>query len=404
MTAKGFGGWFGLGLLAVVAAIAVGAAALLMLPMGVVGAQGAECRDNGIVPGSVKVVSSNNLAGELSGHTIRFQLCRNSESAAGSIGNGVDLARPAEIGLLWHDWFYLDRPEQAGITLTETISGKSWDAADVFAKRACSFRMEGAGVSIGFAGNELNALVTPGKDAPVTLQFDIPEAAGMLNPAHPDDYQWRIVLRYDQGDYWETYTGESVATVITSPLFAAAGISIFREFSYPGNYGYIGSEVPVVGHGFPPHSPVDSVQVGGVDVTPDNPAGTDAQGKFQLDVPVPGLESGLHILLVQVNGITATTIIIVLHGGSVSPVYASAAEALQNLGDNLVRAFHFNPNFNEWTFYDPEIPEDDSTLGHFMYLECYWILVKEPTEVILARQPRTFTCQPDGNCWNLIVW
>ncbi len=403
MTAKGFGGWFGLALGVVVAAVAVAAAALLLLP-GAVGAQGAECREGGIVPGSVAVVSSNNLAGEGSGHTIRFQLCLNAESAAGSIGNGVDLARPGEIGLLWDDWFYLDRPEQAGITLTATEDGKSWDATDAFAKRVCAARIEGTGVTVGFAGDEFNDLVPSGKNAPVTLQFDIPASAGMLNPAYPDDYRWRIVLRYDRGDYWEIYTGEAVATVITPPLFAAAGISIFREFSYPGNYGYIGSEVPVVGHGFPPNSPVERVQVGWVDVTMYTSAVTDAQGKFQLDVPVPGLESGRHILLVQVNGITATTIIIVLHGGSVSPVYASAAEALQNLGDNLVRAFHFNPNFNEWTFYDPVIPEDDSTLRHFMYLECYWILVKEPTEVILARQPRTFTCQPDGNCWNLIVW
>lgn len=102
MAAKRFGGLLGLVLVAVVAAVAAAAAALL-LPPGAAGAQGTECRDAGIVPGSVKVVSSNNLAGEVSGHTIRFQLCRNSESAASSIGNGVEAARPVEIGLLWND-------------------------------------------------------------------------------------------------------------------------------------------------------------------------------------------------------------------------------------------------------------------------------------------------------------
>ena len=392
MTAKGFGGWFGLGLVAVVAAVA--AAVALLLPLGTVGAQGAECREGGVVPSSVKVVSSNNLAGEVSGHTIRFQVCLNAESAASSIGNGVKVARPVEIGLLWDDWFYLDRPEQAGITLMATGDGKSWDATDAFAKRAC-YGIAGTGVSVGFAGEELNDLVPPGKDAPVTLQFDIPAAAGMLNPTFPDDYRWRIVLRYDKGDYWETYTGESVATVITPSLSATAGISTSENFVSPG------STVTVAGHGFPHNSSVQRVRVGSVDVTPDEPAVADAQGNFRLDIIIPGLDDGRHVLLVQMNDITATTIVLI------PPIYWDPATpvmyALENLGDNFVRAFHFIPDIESWTFYDPEIPEVN-TLSYLIAGECYWILVKEPMEVILNRQTRDLACQPDGNCWNLIVW
>ena len=322
MTAKRFGGWFGLGLLAVVAAVA--AAALLLLP-GVVEAQGAECRDAGVVPGSVTVVSSNNLAGEGSGHTIRFQLCPTSEGAAGSIGNGVETARPVEIGLLWNDWFHLEHPEQAGITLTATGDGKSWDATDVFAKRAC-YGIAGTGVSVGFAGDELNDLVPPGKNAPVTLQFDIPVSAGMLNPTFPDDYRWRIVLRYNRGDYWETYTGESVATVITLALSATAGISISPNVGSPG------SEVTVAGYGFPPNAPVERVQVGWVNVTPYNPAAADAQGKFQLDIFVPGLDSGRYTIQALVAGIPAIT-------GFYVPApsleaHSGTKDAMRNLGDN----------------------------------------------------------------------
>ncbi len=394
MAAKGFGGWFGLGLVAVVVAVAA-AAALLLVPTGMAGAQGAECRYAGVVPGSVKVTSSNNLAGEGSRHTIRFQLCLNAESAAHSIGNGVEAARPAEIGLLWDDWFYMEHPEQAGITLMATGDGKSWDAADAFAKRACSFRTEGTGVTVGFVGDELNDLVPSGKNAPVSLQFDIPASAGMLNPAYPDDYRWRIVLRYDRGDYWETYTGESVATVITPTFSTTAGINTSENFVSPG------STVTVAGHGFLPNSPVQRVRVGSVDVTPDGPAFADAQGNFRLDIIIPGLDDGRHVLLVQMNDITATTIVLI------PPIYWDPATpvmyALENLGDNFVRAFHFIPDIESWTFYDPEIPEVN-TLSYLIAGECYWILVKEPMEVILNRQTRQLACQPDGNCWNLIVW
>ena len=387
---------FGLFLvLAVALAIAAGAAVLM--PAGTAGAQAAECRDAGVVPGSVEVVSSNNLAGEVSGHTIRFQICLEPESAARSIGNGVEVARPVEIGLLWDDLFRLDRPEQAGITLTATGDGKSWNASDAFAKRDCRFYMAGKGASIGFARDELNDLLPPDKNAPVALQFYIPEAAEMLNPTFPYDYRWRIVLRYDRGGQWETYTESAVAEVIPRILSAAASISISPTYGPPASY------VRVAGHGFPPLSPVQRVQVGSKDVTPDNPAATDAQGKFQLETFIPGVESGRQILLVQVNGITSTTLITVTNNSELWVLGSPVEEGLANLGDNLVRAFQFNWDIESWTFYDPEIPEV-STLSYLIAGGCYWILVKEPMEVILNRETRTLTCQPDGNCWNIIVW
>ena len=219
----------------------------------------------------------------------------------------------------------------------------------------------------------------------------------MLNPTFPDDYQWQIVLRYDQGDYWETYTGESVAKVITPPLSANAGISISDSFVGPGSIR------TVVGYGFRPNSRVQKIQVGWIDVTPDNPVATDAQGKFRLDIIIPGVDAGRYVLLAQVNGITATTTVYVYPGSYGSPDELPAMYALQNLGDNLVRAFYFNHSLNEWEFYDPELPEVN-TLGYFFPQECYWILVREPAEVRLNARVRQLTCRPDGNCWNFIVW
>lgn len=400
MAIKGFGRWFGWGLLAVVAAVAA-----LPLAPGLVGAQGAECRDGGVVPGSVEVVSTNNLAGEASGHTIRFQLCRNSESAGRSIGNGVEVARPAEIGLLW-DWFYLERPEQAGITLKSTGVGKSWDAAVAVDTAACYFgireRVGGiggrAGVYAALTGDDFVALVPDaGRDIPINLEFNIPADAGMLNPIFPDDYQWQVVLRYDRGGHWETYT-EAAETPVES--VGSNGEAVIR---LPDNSGGPGRRITIVGHGFPPLSLVQRVQVAWADVTPDNPAAADAQGGLQLDIIVPRLDSGNYTIGVLVNGAVTTVGFTVVKPATLG-VEPRSEDALRNLGDNLARVFRYYPENESWTFYDPEIPEV-STLEYFIYGESYWILLKSPvTGVILNRKHRDLNCAVGGDFWNVIVW
>ena len=393
-----------LGLLAVFVAVAVGIAALLM-PPGTVGAQAPECSDGGVVPGSVEVVSNNNLVGEASGHTIRFQLCRNSESAGRSIGNGIYLARPAEIGLLW-DWFHLEHPEQAGITLKATGAGKSWDAANAIAEKSCYFgvraeeRWGRTGVYAALTGDDFNTLSPPGKNAPVTLQFDIPEAAGMLNPTFPDDYQWQVILRYDRGSYWETYTGAAVTPVapkVTHYFDPEASIRL------SSNRGQPGMRITVVGQGFPPLSQVESVHIWKVLAFMDGPASTDAQGKFRFDITIPGLDSGHYTIGVLVNGAVTTVGFTVVRAATLG-VEPRSEDALRNLGDNLARVFHYYPGNKSWTFYDPEIPEV-STLEHFSDGETYWILLKSPvTGVILNRHYRYLNCAVGGDFWNVIVW
>ena len=393
--------------LVLAAALAVAGAAALLLPTGAVGAQAAECRDAGIVPGSVKITSSNNLAGEGSGHTIRFQLCRNSESAAGSIGNGVDLARPVEIGLLW-DWFYLEQPEQAGITLTATGSGKSWDAANTIDEESCYFgvraeeRWGRTGVYATLTGKDFNTLLPPGKNAPVALQFDIPAAAGMLNPTFPDDYQWQVILRYARGGYWETYTEAAVTAVapkVTRYFDPEASIRLSSNGGPPGTW------IAVVGQGFPPLSPVESVHIWKVLAGMDGPAATDAQGEFRFDITIPGLDDGRYAIGVVVNGTVATAGFTILRPATAGfGVEPRAEDALQNLGDNLVRVFGYYPENESWTFYDPEIPEV-SPLEHLIYGEAYWILLESPvTGVMLNRKHRDLNCAVGGDFWNVIVW
>ena len=90
------------------------------------------------------------------------------------------------------------------------------------------------------------------------------------------------------------------------------------------------------------------------------------------------------------------------------PSHVPASIQLEDLADNFVRAFHFNTRalyfnsgMNSWTYFDPE---SGGELDCFIPGKLYWILVKEPQEVILNNQHRNLTCTSRGNCWNLIMW
>ena len=393
-------GWFLAPAMALAVALLVGLALAAAEPelTQAAGAQAAECQTAGVVPGSMEILSDSNLAGAVSGHTLRFRLCPypNRPAAAGNAAGPP--VYPDSLSLLWNRSFYLYPPAEKGIVLTATGTGKSWPAAAPYGPRSCYASLQGTGVSVKFAAAEgLNGLIPAAdRNIPVTLQFAIPETAGMINPFFSDGYEWRIALHYDRGEYGDAYTATVMMPVVAPPLASTAGISLSQNGGSPG------TTVTVAGQGFPPLSPVQSVQVDWLDVTPADPVSTDARGRFRMDIIIPGVEVGWHLIQVKVGGIPAAirfTVAGFVPGLLDTPI----PEAIVNLGDNLVRVFHFDSSYNGWTFYDPQVPEV-STLTYFVQLGCYWILVKEPAEVILNRQTRNLTCPPDGKCWNFIVW
>lgn len=86
------------------------------------------------------------------------------------------------------------------------------------------------------------------------------------------------------------------------------------------------------------------------------------------------------------------------------PAKTPVAEALQPLGNKLVRVFHFDNATKNWLWYDPEVPG----YGGLTEMETgkpYWIKVTETVrQVQLNGRPRDLTCKADGNCWNLEGW
>ena len=167
------------------------------------------------------------------------------------------------------------------------------------------------------------------------------------------------------------------------------------------NSGAPGSTITLRGEGFKAFVPVRSVKVGSIDVIPSPAPSTNAQGMMEFEILIPGLESGIQTIEVQVSDTTASrgfTVTTAADPGAETPV----AEGVANLGDNFVRAFNFNNDSKTWTFYDPEAG-DASTMEYFIAGASYWVLVGSTQDVILNRESRTLTCANE-NCWNLIVW
>ena len=163
-----------------------------------------------------------------------------------------------------------------------------------------------------------------------------------------------------------------------------------------------GSRVTVNGEGFKSFVPISLVKVGTLDVTPAPKPSTDGNGMMSFDITIPGLDVGIQTIEVSVGRTTASTGFTVTESGVSAGDIKLSAEAVEDMGDNFVRAFNFNNDTKTWTFYDPAAG-DASTLTHFITGESYWILIQATQEVILNGKTRNLTCV-DGNCWNLLVW
>ena len=189
--------------------------------------------------------------------------------------------------------------------------------------------------------------------------------------------------------------GVTVATTVRHEVPAPV-VELSPEAGPPG------SLVTLTGSGFRHYVPVESAVVADIDVTPGNGPATDANGQFSVDFMVPGLEVGQHTVRVSVAGVTASGIFDITLPGVTPGAPTPVAEALENLGDRLVRVFHFNNDTKQWTFYDPVLGELNS-LSFMVAGETYLVLVGETTEAVLNGRARNLTCL-GGNCLNQIVW
>ena len=390
MAAKGFG-WL-LGLAVIVVAVAVGAVvgSPQVADAAPAGIYEVGCPRSEIVPGSIAVTSTSREVGRPSGHTIRFRLCPTGEGRAVASDND----RPVKIGLRWRKGqFLLDTPTQAGILLRRgDYAWQSNAAEDISGVNYAVYPpAEFSGVVFPFPPDDL---IETG--ASPDWQFDIPSAARMLNPRLPGESGLQVVFFYRPGSYCREYAREVPLTILPRPNTGGV-LRLDQGVVTPG------TKIVVQGSGFPPLAPLQSIWAGGIDVAPDYDLATDAQGNLEFEFHIPGLYPGMHHLTVEVNGGIVGVNFWVGSNDDRSADETPVEEVDEQLNSNFVRSFYYRCDTKTWDFYDPAAG-DASTMDYFIAGSRYWILVKEQMEVILNRQTRNFTCRPDGNCWNFIVW
>ena len=158
--------------------------------------------------------------------------------------------------------------------------------------------------------------------------------------------------------------------------------------------------------GMPIHRLVDDVIIDGADRLGNANFNTDADGNVTVTgILVPYADPGFFPVRIKVGEETAVVQLEILAESSVRGAASPLPGAVMDLGDSVVRIFHFNTSSKVWTFYDPR-PEFEglNTLTELAAGQPYWILVSENVgNVVLNGRTRNLTCV-GGDCWNQEVW
>ena len=198
----------------------------------------------------------------------------------------------------------------------------------------------------------------------------------------------------DIGDIEETITfSVPSANVVITPPAAAPGESIDLEIT-----------------GMPIYERVTQVTIDGGNRMGGTAINTDSEGDVTITgIVIPFADPGFYpVKIVVGTGGSAETAIVqleILAESDVRGVASPLPGAVMDLGDSVVRIFHFNTSSKVWTFYDPR-PEFEglNTLTELAAGQPYWILVSENVEnVVLNGRTRNLTCV-GGDCWNQLVW
>jgi len=169
--------------------------------------------------------------------------------------------------------------------------------------------------------------------------------------------------------------------------------------------GGAGSSVTVTGAGYKRYTTVTSLKVGDIDVTPSPKPTSDTNGELSFDFVVPGTDTGVQTVELNVGGTTASVGYTVT-SDIVSDVITPTATALEPLltAGTLASAFYFNNSTKEFDFHIVDDAfTDANTLVEVQGGEPLWIEVTADTTAELGGTSFDLTCV-NGDCFNLIVF
>jgi hypothetical protein len=143
-----------------------------------------------------------------------------------------------------------------------------------------------------------------------------------------------------------------------------------------------GTTVSLKAIGFKRFTPVKTLEVGDIDVTPSPKPSTDALGSANIQFVIPGADTGIQTVELDIGGttgslgFTVTSLTAPPTGPSPTTPIAIGDALSTPLGADFVRAFNFNNQTKVWTFNDPR-PEFASinTLTAVNGGLVYWINV-----------------------------
>jgi hypothetical protein len=169
--------------------------------------------------------------------------------------------------------------------------------------------------------------------------------------------------------------------------------------------GGAGSTVTVTGAGFKRYTTVTTLEVGDIDVTPSPKPTSDTNGAISFDFVIPGTDTGVQTVELNVGGTTASKGYTVT-SDIVSDVVTPTADALEPLltAGTLASAFYFNNSTKEFDFHIVDDAfTDANTLAEVQGGEPLWIEVTTDTTAELGGTSFDLTCV-NGDCFNLIVF
>jgi hypothetical protein len=303
--------------------------------------------------------------------------------------------RVGKINLTFQDPSITISPEEGQVSTNVTVSGTNFAAKN----------NDGNSISItvsydaGTAGGTNTATATPNSSGSWSVTVQVPSDAPI-----PSTNTVKASYGTFDANTASTSSGSDAITTVTHKV-PKASVSIDLLSGAPG------TTITMTASGFKRFTPVTSLEVGTVDVTPSPKPASDVDGKLSFDFVIPGSDTGVQTVELNVGGTTASVGFTVTDDSGVTGVVTPIADALAPLfaDDSLDRVFFFNNVTKEWSFYinDPAFSEAND-LDELSAGQAYWIKVTMDKSVELNGKSVDLTCvnagTPEEDCWNQIVY